>query len=226
MIKPFIIILLLILIYILYYSYDINCPKINLNVLYEQKKFKTGDIILFKKQGSIYNYFFSSFFNHIGIVYVDPNEKTYSPKIFEILYVRDSNTIKISHYNQFHFDDLYYRMIAFKGHLYYKELNKKINEKIVKKFKEEFIDFAMENMYYEIKIPVMLISRKFLKEPHHYGTNCADIVLYSLIKLNLISYSELDNPKINNLNYLVNLKNTHSKNYFYKHLTEILIFDY
>lgn len=217
-------IILLLIIYITYCSgYKPKCPKIYIKQLIKNKKFKTGDLLFFRRNGSIVPFFSHTYLSHVALIYINPLDKYYRPQLFEINYLCDLDHINRSHGNQIQLCDLYYRLIAFNGEIYYKELKNTIDKKKVKAL-NEFLTFAKTNMYYELQTVFMVFARKFFKEPFHFGTNCAELILYCLIKLEIISFSELKNKRINYLRYLTNLRLTETNEY--KNFIKIIIFDY
>jgi hypothetical protein len=197
-------IIVIIIIIWIYWIY-LNHPTFN-NITYEELKprFKTGDIILFHALDNINPIFIGSYFGHIGIVYVDPDDPNKIPYLFEAAGTKKMCLGKHNNPRGIFFSKLDDRLRRYKGYTFYKELSHPIDPAICRGFKN-FINFAYINMYYEYNVVSSGIKKGTI-EKCSLNTNCGEIVFLSLIKLGMLSKSDYYN---NTFHYL--LKTAHIK---------------
>lgn len=204
------IIILIICIY--WFIYMLATPPKLLRTEFEKIKFKTGDMILFHAYDNINPVFIGSYWGHVGIVYVDPDNKTH-PMIFEA-----ASTTKMKNCPEYNkrgimITDLKKRLEKYPGLIACKFLNTQLNEEIILGFRE-LIRYAIDNMYYYDSV----ISNGFKKkngDPLNNATNCGELLVLSLIKLGLISENVLDNAIAHHLLYVINLKQLNGNYYLY-----------
>lgn len=188
--------------------------KTNVHKLIEEKKLKTGDIILFKAHDNHNAPFIMSFFGHIGIVWVDPHSKVYNPLIFEAANVQgllEENSKPTGIY----LVPLYDRISKYNGATYYKELAIPIPANINANF-GHFINYCRNTMTYNVKIFNNGL-KKFLGEHIHHKINCGEIVYLSMIKLGLLPPEEFNSKIWHHLRWTCNVTSVY-KNYYKKPL--------
>jgi hypothetical protein len=184
------IIILLWKIYTLQY-YDIDAITAD----FEDIKFKTGDLVLFKPYDNHYALVFGCYFTHVGIVVVDNNV----PMIFEanrnpiFPYIAEHTNGKGIHYSC-----LKNRIAHYAGKVYLKKINKEFDE-FKRKMLMEYIDFAMKNMYYSNNVISNAALSLFGLRKCRKDTDCGQILFLLFIKLGLISFH---NYYINKASYL------------------------
>jgi len=199
------IIILIWKIYVLQY-YDIDAININ----FEDIKFKTGDLVLFKPYDNHYSLVFGCYFTHIGIVVMENGV----PMIFEanknsiFPYIAENTNGKGIHYSL-----LKNRVENYAGKVYLKKINKEFDDE-KKKLLYEFIEFAMKNMYYSNNIISNSVLSYFGLRHCRLDTDCGQILFLLLIKLNLISLHNYYLPRANYLYLLTKIKKL-DDNYFY-----------
>ncbi len=206
--KMLLIILIIILIwkiYVLQY-YDIDAININ----FEDIKFKTGDIVLFKPYDNHYSLVFGSYFTHVGIIVVDNKV----PMIFEanknpiFPYIEENTNGRGIHYSL-----LKNRIENYAGKVYLKKINREFDSQR-RELLFDFIKFAMEKMHYSNSIISNGVLSYFGLRHCRFDTDCGQILFLLLIKLNLISFHNYYLPKANYLYLLSKIKKL-DDNYFY-----------
>lgn len=213
-------ILIIVIIIWIWYIY-LKHPKYK-QVEYKEikNKCKTGDIILFHGLDNINPIFIGTYYGHIGIVYIDPEDPENIPYIFEAFCPSTMPFYPSEFKNGIAISLLEHRLNSYRGYCFYKELNNPIqdNNKLLN-FKE-FINFALSKMYYEEKIFINCISKLLFNEALGYGTNCGEIVYLSLIKLGLLPEHYFRQNRTHHLLYLANIKVVF--NNFYKEPVYVL----
>lgn len=203
-----IIIILIIWVYYIYLAH----PLYKSYEYYELKdRYKTGDIILFHGLDNINPVFIGSYYGHIGIVYVDPDNPD-KPQIFEAFspskmpfYPKEcSNGIVLA--------DLEHRLNSYRGYAFYKELMFPVEPELQRGFKE-LIDYAINNMQYNEAVIVNGINKILCNESLHNGTNCGELVYLSLIKLGLLSYNKVTENNKHHLAWLSTIKQVERNEY-------------
>jgi hypothetical protein len=178
---------------------------------------KTGDIIFFKG----FNYLalvHQQYFTHVGLVYM----------IKGVPYIFEANGLEHTHLKPEHnkygifLTPLLERCRKYKGIIYLKKLNREITKEMLTRF-EEFINYAINNMYYNYAIITSFFRKLLGLEKCHRGTNCAEIIFLSLIKMGLINYSEYEKKYAHFLEYVSEIK---EMNYGYKYEKEIELIDH
>jgi len=192
-----------------------SCKSIVLDKL--KPRFKTGDIILFHALDNINPVIIGSYFGHVAIIYVDPDDPNGEPYIFE-----SSNPTWMcmgpqQNPNGIFLSKLTDRLRRYKGLIYYKELSHEINPDICRGFKN-FIKYAHENMAYECN--VLNAWHSGLISFCTKKTNCGETVFLSLIKLGLIPESEYYNITFHYLLKMVYIKKL-LNGYYYKDIIRI-----
>jgi len=145
-----IIVVLIIYIYVIQYhkgTYDkiFNDDLINSGLL------KTGDIICFKAYNNFNSIFIGSYYGHMGIVYIDPDDPKKTPMLFE------ANGIEHAPLKEHHSKDGIYltelegRIAKYKGRCFWKPLNRPLSEGAVRDFKS-FIDYCLNKMSYDYNV--------------------------------------------------------------------------
>jgi hypothetical protein len=158
-------------------------------------KFKTGDIILFHALDNINPIVIGTYYGHIGIVWVDPDDQEKVPYIFEAFNPKTMPFYPKEFSSGIALSSLEHRLNTYRGYCFYKELKSSIDIHVQQNFKY-FIEYAQINMYYNTSIFNNSISKLLYNENLHNGTNCGELVYLSLIKLNLLPMDYLyDNTK-------------------------------
>ncbi len=197
---PLLIILVIIWIYYVY----LNHPKY-WSYQYDElrSKFKTGDMILFHGLDNINPIFIGTYYGHVGIVFVDPDEPNSRPKIFEAF-----NTSTMPFYpkkcsNGIVLADLEHRLNSYRGYCFYKELEVPIDIDLQRNF-VEFISYAQKNMFYNKNVIINGVSKLLMNDCLGNATNCGELAYLSLIKLGVIPFSEIFSNRKHHLLWLAN----------------------
>lgn len=166
-------------------------------------KVKTGDLILFHGLDNPISIGIGSYYTHIGIVYIDPDTK--HPYIFEAF-----NYDRMPFYPDkcergIIVADLEHRLDSYRGYCFYKELNKPIEDVELLYGFQEFIDYALKNMYYETAIFSSAFGKILCNNSLTNGTNCGELVYLSLIKLGLIPYDYINSNRAHHILWLCKL---------------------
>ncbi len=154
---------------------------------YEEIKhrFKTGDIILFHALDNINPIFIGCYYGHIGMVYIDPDDEKAEPQIFEAFNTTNMPFYPPEYSNGIALANLKHRLNSYRGYCFYKELEKPLDIRKQRKFKE-FINYALKSMYYNESVVSNAIKKIILNDKLRIGTNCGELVYISLIKLGLL----------------------------------------
>jgi hypothetical protein len=188
------------------YLYNIQYKHIEYNTCFvddiiDSGTLKTGDMVLFKAANNFNCVVIGCYFGHMGIVYVgDDNE----------VYIFESNGIEHMslkpHHNErgIFISKLRDRVKKYKGRAFVKRLNKSVDPSLLPGF-VDFMNYCLNNMYYDTKVIQSAFRKKFCGEKCHAGTNCGEIVFLSLIKLGLLSMDKYDWPIANHVKYMANI---------------------
>ena len=166
--------------------------------------FKTGDIILFKACNNANAILIGNYYTHIGIIYVNSGV----PYIFEACGVEYMPLKPHHNVRGIFLTPLLPRISKYKGSVYWKRLEHDIPVEICDGFKQ-FIDYAIEKMYYNYSFVHNAFS-KLMGEKYTLGTNCGELVLLSLIKLQLLPIESFDATcmySLKHVSYLEQLEN-------------------
>ena len=208
-----VIIILIIYIYQIQYS-AYPCEKMFIDEALPH--FRTGDIILFKASNNFNSIVTTSYFGHMGMIYVCDGV----PMLFEANGIEHMN-LKPHHNGRGVFlSPVCDRIKKYKGRCYWKPLNKEIDPLIAFEF-GKFIQYALKNMYYDTQVIQSGFKKLLGLERCCNGTNCGEIVFLALIKLNLLSIEEYDVQRLNHLKYTSNITEL-SNDYRYLPLIEIV----
>lgn len=184
--SPLLVILVIMIIwyYIFTYAHP-NLKTVPLKNLLDEKKFKTGDIILFKAVDNYNAPLIASYYGHIGIVWVYPDDPEQKPYIFEA--ANPTNLFLTDYQNPkgIYLSLLENRIKKYKGYCFYKELGNEIDNEICLEF-EKFINYCVINMEYETCVFSNGIKKGLFGEKIHHKVNCGELVMLSLIKLDLL----------------------------------------
>jgi hypothetical protein len=112
------------------------------------------------------------------------------------------------------------RIKKYKGRCFLKKLNKPILNCYIQDF-NNFVNYALTNFYYDLKVLKSSFSRLFNLRRFNKGTDCSQLVFLSLIKLNLLPISEFDNNTTHILNLVCYIKDL-SNGYKYGDFIEII----
>lgn len=206
--------IIIIIVYIYLIQFNIgNYKKIFLDDLINKNKFKTGDMIIFKAYNNFNSIFIGNYYGHMGIVYVDPEDPTETPMIFEANGI-EHMPLKLHHNkNGIFLSPLKERIQKYKGRAFLKSLNNSISKEDQYELKM-FIDYCIKNMKYNTKIIHSALRKWFGLEKCNKGTNCGEIVFLSLIKLGLLSISEYDKRCLHYVKWMSNIKKLNNNFYF------------
>lgn len=198
---------LIVIIIIMIYTYSVmtstpNMKLVRYKTLRKEKRFKTGDIILFHAVDHCYSLLIGEYYGHMGIVWVDPVSNI--PYIFEAVYIKGLNIEEDQNKNGIFLSPLDNRFGKYRGYMIYRELETPIDKKITDDFKG-FIDFCIDNMKYDINFIPISICHLMGHKCNEY-TNCAEIVFLSLIKLGLLPPDAYDWTICNYLSFIISRK--------------------
>lgn len=202
----FMIMILVVLVYQYKYNFPEYMDKIHIDDI-DISNFKTGDMILFHAKDNNNSLFMMNYYTHVGIVYVE--EKT--PYLFEAANTTNMNLTNDQNKRGLFLKPLIPRIKKYKGEVYFKPLAKQLDEYIIKDFKK-FIDYCINNMYYEKKIFTRCVQHMLGKKCNN-GTNCGELTFLSLIKLNLIDLNEYYKDRIHYLKYVSYIENLNNNKY-------------
>lgn len=190
-----------------------NLDSEKLDILLKEKRFKTGDLILFKATDNFNAPFIASYYGHIGIVYVYPDDPEKTPYIFEA--ANPTNMALEDHENPrgIFISLLENRVKQYKGYSFYKELGNSIDPKICLEF-ETFINYCISNMEYDTGVVSNGIKKGLFGEKSGLKTNCGELVFLSLIKLDLLPLSSYDSPTYHHLRWMCSVENLENGNYY------------
>lgn len=205
-------IILLSYIYYIYLCHPI-LDSIHYEHISKQNRFKTGDLILFHALDNINPIFIGSYYGHIGIVYVNPDDPQRIPYIFEANSTRNLPILDRHNKRGIFLSPLENRVRKYKGYVFYKELSGKVPEYIVRDF-SNFIKYALENMYYEDRI-LYSGAKKAFGEKLGNNTNCAELVLLSLIKLGILDINNYNKSSWHYLRWVCSIKNLDNGMHYY-----------
>jgi hypothetical protein len=187
-----------------------NPPDLE-HVIFNETLFKTGDLILFHAYDNINPVFIGSYWGHVGVVYIDPDDPNCIPYLFEALNINEIRCCPDYNINGIAFTNLKTRLEKYPGLVAHKPLNVSLQRGIAQGFKE-FIQYAKTNMYYNDDIFFNGL-KKTQGEPFHDGTNCGEIAILSLIKLGLLSIQILDKKITHHLLYVTCLETLQNNSY-------------
>jgi hypothetical protein len=217
MVKTWLIILVLLLVWYIYalQFQDLGKPKFFLDDV--GHLLKTGDIILFKANNNFNSLMHTSYFGHCGIIYVGDDN---IPMLFEANGI-DHMPLREHHSRTgIFFTPVIDRIKKYKGRCYLKQLSEPLEQSVIDGFRE-FIDYCMVNFKYDMKVVSSGMKKYFGLKKCDTNTNCGDITFLSLIKLGLLDISEYDKPRLHHLKYVVNVENL-LNGYYYRDLVEII----
>jgi hypothetical protein len=196
---------------------DLETEK--LNVLLLEKKFKTGDMILFKAVDNYNAPMIASYYGHVGMVWIYPDDPEKIPYIFEA--ANPTGFTLEDHHNPkgIYLSTLESRIKKYKGYSFYKELHYPITQDLCEEF-EDFIDYCVVNMEYDSKIFSSGIRKGIFGEKLNNKTNCGEITFLSLIKLGLIDPEEYETKAFHHLRWVCSI--TDLKDNYYEEPVKIL----
>lgn len=177
-----------------------------------KKKYKTGDIILFHALDNINPIFIGCYYGHVGIVFVDPDDATQTPYIFEafcqnnMLFYPDECKKGIA------FSQLEHRMATYRGYCFYKELEYTVSPEVQRGMRD-LIKYAIDNMYYNDAVFINAFKKIVLGDNLQNGTNCGELVYLSLIKLGLLPQEYLHKNRTHHLLWISNLVHVNANAY-------------
>jgi hypothetical protein len=187
--------------------------------LINSKTLKTGDLILFKAYNNFNSIFHGSYFGHVGMVYIDPNDSTKTPMLFEANGI-ERVPLKEHHSRRGVFlTPLVDRIKKYKGRCFWKSLALPLDKHAISDF-SSFIDFCLTNFEYDYNVFSNAFKKMFGFKRCDLKTDCGQIMFLSLIKLGLIPVDEYDIPRLNHLTYVCNIEEL-TGNYFNK-LVEVI----
>jgi hypothetical protein len=210
-----IVLIILYIYFVQFYKIDTD-HKVFIEDAIENKLFKTGDIILFKASNNFNSIKTATYFGHTGVVVCYGNEVM----LFEANGIERVPLKERHNKNGMFLTPLHERVSKYKGRCFLKALNNPLDENVINLYKE-FISWAIQNMYYEYNVFRSVFKKLLGMERCHNGTNCAEIVFISLIRLGLIPASEFDNNIMNHLQYVADIK-TLKNGYEYSDLIELV----
>ena len=199
-----IIIIILVIWYYIFTHAHPNLDVESLEILLREKKFKTGDMILFKAVDNYNAPLIASYYGHVGIVWVYPDDPEQIPYVFEA--ANPTNMTLEEHHNPkgIYLSLLENRIKKYKGYAFYKQLGCEIEPEIRLEF-EKFINYAVDNMEYDTSVISSGIKKGLFGEKIHNKTNCGELVFLSLIKLGLLPFSEYSRRVFHHLRWMCSI---------------------
>lgn len=214
------------IILIFYWIYSMQYYRIStehqifIDDLVDSKMLKTGDLILFKAYNNFNSIFHGSYFGHIGIIYIDPNDTSNTPMLFEANGIEHVPLREHHPKNGIFLTPLADRVKKYKGRCFLKPLAYPITDKHIINGFIDFINFCMKNFEYEYKVFSNSLKKLLGVKKCDNKTDCGQIVFLSLIKLGLVDMSEYDKPIMHHLLYVTGVKEL--KNNYYLDLIEVI----
>lgn len=207
--------------YIWYIQYSPGTyDKVFLDDILRAGLIKSGDIVLFKAYDNFNSVFIGSYFGHMGIVYIDPDDETNTPYLFEANGIEYMPLKDHHNTNGIFISKLRDRIQKYKGRVFLKSLNKNLSVECRSEFKQ-FIDYSIENMSYDTSVIKSSLKKWSGLERCTQKTNCGELVFLSLLKMGLIPMSEYDTPRLNHLKWVYNLSKLQN-GYHYMYPVEII----
>ncbi len=188
-------------------SLPAEIPRVN----YQDVKFKTGDMILFHAYDNINPIFIGTYWGHVGIVYVDPEDTSGRPVFFEAARINKGENCVEHNKTGIIVSDLQSRLEKYKGVVVYRPLNKHVAPDINRAF-PEFMRFAKQNMFYNDAV-ISNGSKKLFGDPLNMGTNCGEMTFLCLIKLGLLPQSALKKNMAHHLRYVTRITELEDNHY-------------
>lgn len=177
---------------------------------------RTGDIILFKASNNFNSVFFASYYGHMGTVLVRDGE----PYIFEANGVEHMPLLPHHNPNGIFFTKLRERVQKYKGRVFVKRLSHALPAESIAAL-QEFVDFALENMCYDINVFQSVVRKVCGNERYNDRTNCAELVLLSLIKMGLLPWEAYERRVLHVVRWMAGIKDL-EYGYSYADPVEIL----
>lgn len=217
--------LVIIILVFMFYVYqmlfsDVSFNKVFLDDVFSKYNLKTGDVIVFKAQNNTNSIKTGSYYGHIGIIYVDPDDPTHTPMLFESNGIEKMPLLPHHPKNGVFFTKLYDRLKKYKGRIFLKQLNKPVEKNIDRDFKN-FINYGLTNMSYDYDIVSSGFKKAFGIERCNNKTNCCELVFLSLIRLQLLPIEEYEKIHLHYLIYTTRLKQLHN-GYRFNEMIEII----
>lgn len=181
---------------------------------------KTGDMILFKAFNNYNSIFTANYFGHIGIIYIDPDDKKQIPMLFEANGIEGTPLMDHHSKKGIYVTPVRERIKKYKGMCFWKPLNKEISGEKILEFKS-FINYALDNMEYNHKIFSDALIKGLGLEKCTKKTNCAQLAFLSLIKLDLLPVDYYHEKSFHHLKWMSNIKEL-KNGYKYLDLIEII----
>jgi len=206
--------ILIVIIYIYYIQfYTGHYPKIFLDRLIDDRYLKTGDMLIFKAYNNFNSVFLGSYYGHMGIVYIDPNDETQTPMLFEANGIEFMPLLDHHNKNGIFFTPVKERIQKYKGRVFVKSLNHPVCDLADLDFKE-FISYCLNNMKYDHRIIKSWLKKITGVSKCGKNTNCGELVFLSLIKLNLLpEYSYEQRPSFHHVSDMVKIKHLLNNKY-------------
>ncbi len=205
-------IIVIVLILLVFYSSSApTCGSVWLDDYYD--RFKTGDLICFKATNNYNSLMMLNYFTHVGIVVLIGRV----PYIFEAFEVSGYKWKDDRHKNGILFTPLYERVVRYKGFAYVKPLEFALESHVLNEF-NSFINFALSEMKYNYSIVSNCFSKLFGQD-YATGTNCAELVALSFVKLGLLDMQDIKHI-FNHIKFVTNI--TEVKNNRYLEPQELL----
>jgi hypothetical protein len=214
------IIILIVWVYCLQFKEIDTDEKIFTDVLMKHEFLKTGDLILFKAYNNFNSIFHGSYFGHIGVVYIRPEDGL--PMLFEANGIERVPLLPHHSKKGIFLTPLAERIKKYKGKCYWKPLSAYLDSDITIDF-AKFINYCLEEFEYDYSVIKGGIERGVGVRRCDKKTDCGQITFLSLIKLGLLPIEEYDNNCFHHLKYVcgvVNLLND------YKYLDLIQIIEH
>lgn len=157
---------------------------------------ENGDLILFKSLENLNSTYIGNYYTHIGIII-----RYDIPMLFEINGFHQYEELK----SEVTLTPLKDRLLNYRGLVYVKFCKKNVDILILDYFKKIFIPYAKNNFRYNKNVLVNGLKKGLGMEKINKQINCAELVLISLIILEIISKDIADMQIFHSLKYCCNL---------------------
>jgi hypothetical protein len=169
-------------------------------------RLKTGTIVLFHALDNINPVIIGSYWGHMGIVWVDPDDPSQTPWVFEAAPAKQMPLKSHHNPNGIFINRLEDRVKRYAGFVAIKELSGCVSDQKARDFKT-FINFALVNLSYNYNC-FANAARKLIGERINKKVNCGEMVFLSAIKLGILNKKEYTVPRLHHLLYMARIQDT------------------
>lgn len=179
--------------------------SINYEDLKRKNKIKTGDLILFHALDNINPIIIGSYWGHIGIVWIDPDNPN-TPYLLEAAPAKNMPILNHHNPNGIFLSRLEDRINRYSGFIAYKELDGNVSIESAQNFKK-FIEYSFLNYSYQYNYFSNALYRG-LGSKIEKKLNCGEMVFLALIALGVLSANHYNQSAFHHLLWMTRIKTT------------------